>query len=111
MLKRIAKKALAARAEQVFSQQLPVDRKTLDRVSWLLESKNLRKIGVLAVGGAASISVLGNVSRTRMVRRAMAREMKKQLEPIKKQLNELEAQNEELKKQNRQLQDRLAHAK
>ena len=99
--------ALVRLAESRLMEQLPVDQKALRRAAFLLEPKNLKRLGVLAAGGAVSLSVLGTVSRTRMLRAAMARELKKQLAPVNKKLDELEKQNEELKKQNEQLRKQL----
>lgn len=107
MKKTIARKILATRAEEALMEQLPVDKKTLKRVSWLMEPKHLKRLAIVAVGGSAAFSLIGTVSQIRMYRRSMARELKKQLGPINRKLDELEEQNEELKKQNRQLQKRL----
>ena len=111
MILRKAKRILAARAEEALTQQLPVDQRTLKRVGWLLEPKHLKRLAVAVVGGSAVVSLMRTAGQMRMYRRAMAKELKKQLEPINKKLNELEEQNEELKKQNRQLRDRLDHAR
>ena len=101
-------KALAARAEQLLWDKLPVEQKTLRRAAKLLEPKNLKRLGVLALGGGAVVSLLGSVGQMRMVRAAMARELKKQLEPINRKLDELEAQNEALTRQNEALRAELA---
>ena len=103
-----AKQMLAARAEQALVEQLPVDQKTLRRVGKLMEPKNLKRLALTVVGGSVAISVMGSISRTSMYRMAVARELKKQLEPVNKKLCELEAQNEELKRQNDQLAKALA---
>ena len=110
MLKK-AKRAVAAKAEEALMEQLPVNPKTLRVVSWLMEPKHLKHIAVVCVGGSMIASAIGTASEMRMYRRAMAKELKKQLEPVKKQLEELKAQNEELKKQNRQLRDSLERQK
>ena len=107
MKKTKTKSLLAARAEQAIMQQLPVEEKTLRRVSKLMEPKNLKRLGIAAVCGTATLSVLGSVSRLRIYRAAMAHELKKQLAPVNKKLEELEAQNEELRRQNEQLQKKL----
>ena len=106
---KLAKKALAAKAEEAMMEQLPVSPKALKRMSWLMEPKHIKALAVAAVGGSIAISAIGTVSEMRMYRRAMAKELKKQLAPINKKLDELETQNEELKKQNKQLRDRLEH--
>ena len=107
MKKSLARKLIAAKAEEALMQQLPVDQKTLRRVGKLMEPKNIKRLAVALVGGSAALSFIGTVGEVRMYRRAMRRELKKQLEPIKKQLNALEQQNEELKKQNEQLRKKL----
>ncbi len=68
---------------------------------------NLKRLGALAIGGAAAVSLAGNFARSRMIRQSMARELKKQLAPMNRKLDELEKQNEELKKQNEQLRKQL----
>lgn len=108
MLKR-TKKALMTKAEEALMEQLPVSPGTVRRMSWLMEPKHLKRLAVVAVGGSFIASAIGTASEMRMYRRAMAKELKKQLEPINKKLDQLEEQNEELKKQNRQLRDRLEH--
>lgn len=107
MKKTKSKSLLAARAEQAIMQQLPVEEKTLRRVGKLMEPKNLKRLGIAAICGTATLSVLGSVSRMRMYRVSMARELKKQLAPVNKKLDELEEQNEELRRQNEQLQKKL----
>ena len=109
MILKKATKILASRAEDALMEQLPVSPKTLKSVGWLMEPKHIKTIAVVAVGGSIISSAIGTASEMRMYRRAMAKELKKQLEPINKKLEELEEQNEELKKQNKQLRDRLDH--
>ena len=104
------KNALAARAEQMLWDSLPVEQKTLQRVGKLLEPKNLKLLGLAAVGGTALFSLVGSVGRTGMIRGAVAKELKKQLEPVNRKLDELEKQNEELKRQNEELKSQLAAA-
>lgn len=110
MLLNLIKNKFAANTRKNFLQQLPVEEKTLRRVSWLMDSKHLKLLGVAAVGGTVLISLLSSMSRMRAYRMAMARELKKQLDPVNKKLNELEKQNEELKEQNEQLQKQLQNA-
>ena len=102
-----AKKMLAARAEQALMEQLPVEQKTLRRVSRLLEPKNLKRLGIAAVCGTAVFSALGSISRMNATRMTMARELRKQLDPVNRKLDELQKQNEELRRQNEQLQKQL----
>ena len=104
-----AKRAMAARAEEALVEQLPVSPRALKLVSWLMEPKHLKHIAIAAIGVSLAGSAIGTASEMRMYRRAMSKELKKQLEPINKKLDQLEAQNEELKKQNKQLRDRLEH--
>ena len=68
------------------------------------------RFGLLLLVLIAALSVVGTVSHDRMYQAAVARELKKQLEPIHKQLDELSAQNEELRRQNEQLQKQLAQS-
>ena len=102
----LLKQFLAAKAEQALAQQLPVEQKTLRRVGRMMEPKNIKRFATVVVVGAVSLSLLNRISEMRMYRRAMARELKKQLEPMNKKLDELEAQNEELKRQNAELMER-----
>ena len=102
------KKALTSRTEQAVLDLLPVDEKSLRRAAKLLEPKNLKRLGLAAVGGAALLSALGTAGRDRIYRAAVARELKKQLEPVNKKLDALEQQNEELRRQNEELQKQLA---
>ena len=106
MLKK-AKKILAARAEEALMEQLPVNPKALRRVTWLMEPKRIKRIVIAAAGASFAASAIGTAGEMRMYRRAMAKELKKQLEPLNRKLDGLEKQNEELQKQNRQLRDRL----
>lgn len=101
------RKLFAARAEQAIMEQLPVERKTLRWLSKLLEPKNLKRLAIAAVCGTTLFSLISSWSKTRMYRSAMAKELKKQLEPVNEKLDELEEQNEELQRQNEQLQKKL----
>ena len=107
MLSKKGKNILAARAGEAILQQLPVEEKTLRRVGWLMEPKHLKQLGFAAVAGTAAFSVIGSMSRMSAYRLAVARELKKQLDPVNRKLNELERQNEELKAQNEKLQEQL----
>ena len=100
MLSKHAKNKFAARAGEAILQQLPVEEKTLRRVGWLMEPKHLKQLGIAAVAGTAAF-------RMSAYRLAVARELKKQLDPVNRKLNELERQNEELKAQNEKLQEQL----
>ena len=102
-----AKRAMATRAEEALVEQLPVSPRALKLVSWLMEPKHLKQLGFAAVAGTAAFSVIGSMSRMSAYRLAVARELKKQLDPVNKKLDELEKQNEELKAQNEKLQKQL----
>lgn len=101
-------KALSARTEQAVLELLPVDQKTLRRAAWLMEPKNLKKVGLLAVSGTALFSLLASVGHDRVYRAAVSRELKKQLEPINRKLDALEQQNEKLLRENEELKAKLA---
>ena len=107
MMSKHAENKLAARAGEAILQQLPVEEKTLRRVTWLMEPKHLKFLGIAAVSGTAAFSALSSAGRMHAYRAAMARELRKQLDPVNKKLNELEKQNEELKQQNEKLQKQL----
>ena len=96
-------KLLAARAEDALLDRLPVDQKTLRRAARYLEPKNLKRIAIAAAGGSLLISLITSIGHDRLYRAAVAREMRKQLEPVKQKLEELEAQNLELHRQNEEL--------
>lgn len=104
----LARSALAAKAGQAVLEQLPVDRKKLARAAALLEPKNLKRLGVLAVSGTAALSLGASMLQTRLTRAALGRELKRQLAPMNKKLDELEAQNRELQKQNEELRRELS---
>lgn len=104
------KEALVAQAGQALLQQLPVDVGKLQRAAKYLEPRKLKRIAVIAVGGSAALSLLGSIGHDRIYRAAVAREMKKQLEPIRKQLDELTVQNENLIRQNELLREQLEKA-
>ena len=104
MLSKHAKNKFAARAGEAILQQLPVEEKTLRRVGWLMEPKHLKQLGFAAVAGTAAFSVIGSMSRMSAYRLAVARELKKQLEPVYEKLEELEEQNAELLRQNEAMQ-------
>ena len=106
--KSLAGRILAAKAEETLMQQLHVDQKTLQRVGKVLQPKNIKRAAIALVGGSAALSMLGSIGEARMIRRAVGRELKKQLEPVKKQLSTLEEQNKELKKQNDELRRKIS---
>ena len=102
-----AKTALAVRAGKAVLEQLPVDQKKLKLAAALLEKKNLKRLGVVAVSGAAALSLCGSVIQARVTRAALRRELKRQLAPVNKKLDELEEQNKELRRQNEELRRQL----
>ena len=102
-----AKAALAVRAGKAVLEQLPVDQKKLRLAAALLEPKNLRRLGVIALSGTAALSLGGSLLQTRLTRAALRRELKRQLAPIEKKLDELEAQNKALRAQNDELRRQL----
>ena len=57
MLSKHAKNKFAARAGEAILQQLPVEEKTLRRVSWLMEPKHLKQLGIAAVAGTAFVNL------------------------------------------------------
>ena len=102
-----AKKAIAVRAGKAVLEQLPVDQKKLKVAAALLERVDLKRLGVVAVSGAAAISLAGSALQARMTRTALRRELKRQLAPVNKKLDELEKQNAELQRQNDELRKQL----
>ncbi len=98
---------LTARAEQLLLQKLPVDQALLRRTAKLLEPKNLKRIGLLAIGSSVLISIVSSVGHDSIYRAAVAKEMKKQLDPLRKKLDDLEAQNLVLWQQNQELLEKL----
>ena len=98
---------LTARVEQALLEKLPVDQKSLQRVFRILEPKNLKKIGITAIGGSVLISLISSLTHDSAYKAAVAREMKKQIAPLEQRLEELQAQNELLLQQNRELIARL----
>lgn len=101
------KNALALRTEQAVLERLPVDQKALRKAAKFLEPKRLKLLLIAAVGGAALLSAIGSFGHERLYRAAVAREMKKQLEPVNSRLDQLQKQNEELKRQNEELKRQL----
>ena len=99
-----------AKAEDVLLQQLPVDRKLLEKLLRHLNPRDLKFFALALVGASVLVSVLGTVGHERLYQAAVAREMKKQLAPVNRKLDELEKQNEELKRQNEELKAQLKKA-
>ena len=101
------KNVLSAQAEQMILEKLPVDQKTLRLVTKALEPKNLKRLAIAAVGGSFLVSFVSSASQNRIYQAMVAREMKKQLDPLRKKLDELEAQNAVLYQQNKELLEKL----
>ena len=101
-------KAIASRAEQAMIERLPVDQKTLRMIGKVLEPKNLKRIGIAAVGGSVLVSIVSSLGRDRINRAETARELRKQLTPLQKKLDDLEAQNTVLWQQNEELKAQIA---
>ena len=99
---------ITARAEQAMQDRIPVDQRTLRIIGKTLEPKNLKRIGIAAVGGSLLISMISTLGRDRLNRAETARELKKQLMPLQKKLDDLEAQNAALWQQNEELKSQLA---
>ena len=98
---------LTAKAEQMLLEKLPVDEKTLKLAGILLEPKNLKRIGIAAIGGSAIISLVSSISHDKVYQAAVAKEIKKQVAPLEHKLDELRTQNAVLLQQNRELIARL----
>ena len=75
---------ITARAEQAMLDRIPVDQRTLRIIGKTLEPKNLKRIGIAAVGGSLLISMISTLGRDRLNRAETARELKKQLMPLQK---------------------------
>ncbi len=99
---------ITARAEQAILDRIPVDQRTLRIIGKVLEPKNLKRIGIAAVGGSLLISMISTLGRDRLNRAETARELRKQLMPLQKKLYDLEAQNAALWQQNEELKAQLA---
>ena len=97
------KKRLLTQAERTLLEQLPIDQKRLQRAAKLLEPQNVKRLGILAAGGAITLSLLSRLGSAQLYRAELSRELKKQLAPISRKLDELEAQNEALEQQNEAL--------
>lgn len=101
-------RTLASKAEKAVLEMMPVDQKTMRRLQKILEPKMLKRIAIGAVGGSVLISIVSSLGHDRIYQAAVAREMKKQLEPLRKKLDDLEAQNVALWQQNEELKAQLA---
>lgn len=102
------KSILAAQAEQMILDKLPIDQKTLRLAQKLITPANIKRAAIVVAGGSVIVSIISSFSRNRVYQAIVAKEMKKQLEPLRKKLDKLEAQNELLVQQNEQLKSELA---
>jgi hypothetical protein len=93
--------------KRLAAQRLPGGERLLLRVKQMLESEKAKKIAVAAVGVSVGVSLLGAVGKSVIYRSAVAREVKKQLEPVNRKLDELQSQNTQLLRQNRELMEKL----
>ena len=114
MLFRKKKKQKSAPAEkalellpQLLTKSDTTEQKLLRYLLTHVNGKTLKTAALVIAGGGAALSLAGSIARKHMIRRTMARELKKQLAPVNRKLDEREKQNEELKKQNEQLKKQL----
>ena len=97
----------AQKAEAAVLEAIPVDQKLLRGIVRHLNARDLKRLGIVALGGAAAVSLAGTVGQYRMIRQLMARELKKQLAPVNAKLDALQEQNEALQRQNREMKKQL----
>lgn len=101
------KSILAAQAEQMILDKLPIDQKTLRLAQKLITPTNIKRAAIVVAGGSVAVSIISSISRNRVYQAMVAKEMKKQLEPLRKKLDKLEAQNDLLVQQNEELKAEL----
>ncbi len=101
------KSILAAQAEQMILDKLPIDQKTLRLAQKLVTPTNIKRAAIVVAGGSVAVSIISSISRNRVYQAMVAKEMKKQLEPLRKKLDKLEAQNDLLVQQNEELKAEL----
>ena len=70
----------------------------------LMRRVDIKKVGVVAGGAAAVLSVMSLAGRYTFYKDIVAGELKRQLAPVNKKLDELKAQNAELKAEVERLQ-------
>ena len=70
----------------------------------LMRRVDIKKVGVVAGGAAAVLSVMSLTGRYTFYKGIVAGELKRQLAPVNKKLDELKAQNAELKAEVERLQ-------
>ena len=91
-----AKAALAVRAGKAVLEKLPIEEKKLKLAAALLDKTNLKRLGFVAVSGAAALSLGGTVLQTRLTRAALRKELKRQLEPLHEEIAALQKSVDEL---------------
>lgn len=101
------KSILASQAEQMILDKLSIDQKTLRLAQKLITPTNIKRAAIVVAGGSVAVSIISSISRNRVYQAIVAKEMKKQLEPLRKKLDKLEAQNELLVQQNEELKTEL----
>lgn len=74
----------------------------------LMRKVDIKKVGVVAGGAAAVLSVMSLTGRYTFYKGIVAGELKRQLTPVNKKLDELKAQNAELKAEVERLQAQQA---
>lgn len=70
----------------------------------LMRKVDIKKVGIVAGGAAAVLSVMSLTGRYTFYKGIVAGELKRQLTPVNKKLDELKAQNAELKAEVERLQ-------
>lgn len=70
----------------------------------LMRKVDIKKVGIVAGGAAAALSVMSLTGRYTFYKSIVAGELKRQLTPVNKKLDELKAQNAELKAEVERLQ-------
>lgn len=74
----------------------------------LMRKVDIKKVGIVAGGAAAALSVMSLTGRYTFYKGIVAGELKRQLTPVNKKLDELKAQNAELKAEVERLQAQQA---
>ena len=77
----------------------------------LMRRVDIKKVGIVAGGAAAVLSVMSLTGRYTFYKGIVSGELKRQLAPVNKKLDELKAQNAELKAQNAELKAQNAELK
>ena len=91
-------------AKREMLKQVAAERCKMER---LMKAHHIHKACLISAGVGVAALLVGSACKRRMYRCAVAKEVKKQLDPVNRKLDELKAQNEALKQQNQVLLDRL----